>query len=83
MVTWTTYGTWLQGDARGYVKEGKILQGNVKLKEICQKLQKQPAVILNKAKIETVQQVILKEAEKNRTGHKNDSSLFQPRSHSS
>ena len=28
MLTWTTYGTWLQGDARGYVKNGKILSEN-------------------------------------------------------
>ena len=28
MVTWTTYGTWLQGDKRGYVKDGKILSKN-------------------------------------------------------
>ena len=25
MVTWTTYGTWLQGDEQGYVKKGKVL----------------------------------------------------------
>jgi len=25
MVTWTTYGSWLQGDKRGYVKNGEIL----------------------------------------------------------
>jgi len=25
MVTWTTYGTWLQGEKKGYVKNGKIL----------------------------------------------------------
>jgi len=24
MVTWTTYGTWLQGDKRGYARDGKI-----------------------------------------------------------
>lgn len=24
MVTWTTYGTWLQGDSRGYVKDGQV-----------------------------------------------------------
>ena len=28
MLTWTTYGTWLQGDARGYVKNGKIFPGD-------------------------------------------------------
>jgi len=26
MITWTTYGSWLQGDKRGYVKDGKILR---------------------------------------------------------
>ncbi len=26
MVTWATYGSWLQGDKRGYVKNGKIFQ---------------------------------------------------------
>jgi REP element-mobilizing transposase RayT len=63
-VTWTTYGTWLQGDKRGYVKGGKTLTGDEKIKEICQKLQKQPTVILNKVEKETVQQAILTEAEK-------------------
>jgi len=28
MVTFTTYGTWLQGDKRGYVKDGKVLCKN-------------------------------------------------------
>ena len=23
MLTWTTYGTWLQGDERGYGKDGE------------------------------------------------------------
>lgn len=31
MLTWTTYGTWLQGDYRGYVKDGTILRGNSSL----------------------------------------------------
>ena len=26
MLTWTTYGSWLQGDERGWVKNGKILE---------------------------------------------------------
>lgn len=64
MVTWTTYGTWLQGDKRGYVTKGKILGGNKNIKEICRKLQKQPAVILNKEEKKTVRQAILKESEK-------------------
>ena len=34
MVTWTTYGSWLQGDKRGYVKDGQILGGNYNLKTV-------------------------------------------------
>jgi len=64
MVTWTTYGTWLQGDKRGYVKGGEILQGNENIREICQRLQKQPAVILNGEEKQTAQEAILMESEK-------------------
>ena len=28
MLTWSTYGSWLQGDEKGYVKRGKVLGGN-------------------------------------------------------
>ena len=31
MITWTTYGTWLQGDQRGYVSNGNILPTNTAL----------------------------------------------------
>ena len=31
MLTWTTYGTWLQGDKRRYVKKGTILPPNENL----------------------------------------------------
>jgi len=31
MITFTTYGTWLQGDDRGFVKNGKIYAGNQSL----------------------------------------------------
>jgi len=64
MVTWTTYGTWLQGDKRGYVKGGEILQGNENIRGICQRLQKQPAVILNEEEKQTAQEAILTESEK-------------------
>ena len=33
MLTWTTYGTWLQGDKRGYVKKGETLPDDEKLLE--------------------------------------------------
>ncbi len=64
MVTWTTYGTWLQGDNKGYVKRGKIFPGNQNIKEICQRLQKQPVVILTNAEKETVRKAILAESRK-------------------
>ena len=47
MVTWTTYGTWLQGHHKGYVSDGKVLPRNDKLLQICKDLQKQPTVKLN------------------------------------
>ena len=28
LITWTTYGTWLQGDERGYAKKGKVYSGS-------------------------------------------------------
>jgi REP element-mobilizing transposase RayT len=31
MLTWTTYGTWLQGDERRYVKDCEILPANIPL----------------------------------------------------
>lgn len=33
MVTWTAYGTWLQGDKEGYVKDGRKLKENLGLRE--------------------------------------------------
>jgi len=29
MVTWTTYGTWLEGEKKGYVKKGRVMAGNL------------------------------------------------------
>jgi len=43
MVTWTTYGTWLQGDKRGYVKNGRILKPDAKMQAAnLRNLQKHP-----------------------------------------
>jgi REP element-mobilizing transposase RayT len=33
MITWTTYGTWLQGDKRGFVKDGKIYPANQSIED--------------------------------------------------
>ncbi|MFA5252871.1 MAG: transposase [Phycisphaerae bacterium] len=49
MITWTTYGSWLQGDRRGFVKEGRIYPANKTLAySNIQKLSKDP-VKLSKA----------------------------------
>ena len=47
MITWTTYGTWLQGDERGYVKDGQILPPNQSLENSNkQNLSKNPINLL-------------------------------------
>jgi REP element-mobilizing transposase RayT len=61
MVTWTTYGTWLQGDKRGYVKNGETLAQNEKLKSANQR-QKYPMVKLNSEQKQIVQDSIIEEA---------------------
>ncbi len=63
MLTWTTYGTWLQGDEKGYVKKGKILPGNEKLEKANRKLQKLSTINLTKKEKEVVCEAILKAAE--------------------
>jgi REP element-mobilizing transposase RayT len=62
MLTWTTYGTWLQGDERGYVKDGRILQGDRKIVELCEKFQKGHTVKLRQDEKDIVRQAILNEA---------------------
>ena len=39
MATWTTYGTWLQGHKKGYVKNGKILEANPELEQLKQEFE--------------------------------------------
>jgi len=62
MVTWRTYGSWLPGDERGYVTNGQVLQGDLKILERNKKRQKSPAVKLNKNEIQLVRQTILNQA---------------------
>ena len=47
MVTWTTYGSWLQGDNRKYVKDGEILPPNEKLADANSKALRKDAVQLS------------------------------------
>lgn len=64
MITWTTYGSWLQGDKRGYVKNGQILGGNGNLKSANQNQQKSSSVKLNDTQKQIVKNSIEREAER-------------------
>jgi REP element-mobilizing transposase RayT len=64
MVTWTTYGTWLQGDKRGYVKNSQILEGDQRLLKLCRGLQKGKTVRLTKQEKEFVRRAILRESQR-------------------
>ncbi len=64
MITWTTYGTWLQGDNRRYVKNGRTLQRNDKLKSANQRQQKFPTVRLNAKQRQVAEKAILQEAKR-------------------
>lgn len=64
MLTWTTYGTWLQGDKRGYVKDGQILEQNKTFEDINKSnLEKQP-VKFNAEQKEIVKESIIQEAKR-------------------
>lgn len=62
MITWTTYGTWLQGDERGYVKNGRVLPGNEALRQTNKQAQLQETIRLSKIQQELAQKAIVKEA---------------------
>ena len=62
MLTWTTYGTWLQGDERGYVQDGKIRRGNKGLVQANKLSQIQNSVKLSKKQRQLVREAIVEEA---------------------
>ena len=64
MLTWTTYGTWLQGDERGWVKDRETLEGNAGLKRSNEERMIQSAVHLNSEQKEVVRQCLLEQAER-------------------
>jgi REP element-mobilizing transposase RayT len=64
MITWTTYGTWLQGDKRGWVKDGTVLEANKELEEANKDIQKYDVVILNGKQRQIIETAILEEARK-------------------
>ncbi len=43
MITWTTYGSWLQGREQGFVKDGQFRGENIAIKRDCEgKLENEP-----------------------------------------
>jgi len=63
MATWTTYGTWLQGNKKGYVKNGTIQPANAKLEKSNKALLKHDKINIPKNLRIIVKNAILKEAE--------------------
>lgn len=63
MATWTTYGTWLQGNKKGYVKNGTILGANAELEKSNKELVRHDKIKIPKSLRKKVKNAILKEAE--------------------
>lgn len=64
MLTWTTYGSWLQGDKRGYAREGRILSGNEELERANKRLRVGGAVKLGQGEREIIRRAVLAEGER-------------------
>ncbi len=62
MLTWTTYGTWLQGDPRGWVKDGEVLRPNDKLESANCKQMKCNQTVLTKEQRTSAVTAIMNEA---------------------
>ena len=59
MITWTTYGTWLQGDERKFVKNGETRGENIAIKRDCEKKMTGQAVRLGRREKTIVKDAIL------------------------
>ncbi len=66
MVTFTTYGSWLQGDKRGWVKNGNTFQENPCIEEANKEQMQCPAVRLTKIERDLVREAILVRARERR-----------------
>ncbi len=64
MLTWTTYGSWLQGDKRGWVKNGKILQPDSKLYLTNKQKLKRTPVKLKESQKRLVKEIISAESKR-------------------
>jgi REP element-mobilizing transposase RayT len=64
MVTWTTYGSWLQGEEKGFVKKGKALVGSEGLRKANEIRRSGEGVKLTNREREVVRSAMLGEAER-------------------
>jgi REP element-mobilizing transposase RayT len=64
MLTWTTYGTWLQGEKKGYVKNGEVMGEKDRLKKDCEDKLKGPRVRLQGKEKKIVRKAILEAAKR-------------------
>jgi len=64
MLTWTTYGSWLQGDKRGWVKNGRILQPDSKLYLTNKQKLKRTPVKLKESQKRLVKEIISAESKR-------------------
>lgn len=62
MLTWTSYGSWLQGDRRRYVKDGQILDPNPSLEIKNKENMKYPKVSLNTLQKGFIERAIIDES---------------------
>jgi len=64
MVTFTTYGTWLQGDAKGFIKDGEVRGENIALKKSNVENLAGAVVRLGRREKEIVREAIIKAAKR-------------------
>jgi len=62
MLTWTTYGSWLQGDRRKYVKNGQIIDPNPAMEKKNKENMKYPKVSLTTAQRKVIEKAIIEES---------------------
>lgn len=64
MLTWATYGSWLQGDERGWVKNGRVLQPDIRLYLTNKQKLKSEPVKLKESQRRLVKEIIVAESKK-------------------
>ncbi|MBN2019476.1 MAG: transposase [Sedimentisphaerales bacterium] len=64
MITWTTYGTWLQGERKGFVKDGEVRGENIAIKKDCEKKLEHKQVRLGNREKKIVKEAIIEAAKR-------------------